>query len=95
MTQSDPAARAAALPCWSGPVEPEPLEGGITNLNFTVRDRPGPAGQGGGPGGGVALRHLSWCSLTFDASVPIQGPALDLRSWTDKRSEASHGMING
>ncbi len=39
MTQSDPAARAAALPCWSGPVEPEPLEGGITNLNFTVRDR--------------------------------------------------------
>ena len=39
MTQSDPAARAAALPCWSGPVEPEPLEGGITNVNFTVRDR--------------------------------------------------------
>ena len=39
MKQSDPAARAAALPCWSGPVEPEPLEGGITNVNFTVHDR--------------------------------------------------------
>ena len=38
MKQKDPAARAAALPCWSGPVEPEPLEGGITNVNFTVRD---------------------------------------------------------
>lgn len=31
--------RAARLPCWSGPVEPEPLAGGITNRNFTVRDR--------------------------------------------------------
>ena len=38
----DPAARAAGLSCWSGPVEPEPLEGGITNTNFTVRD----GGQG-------------------------------------------------
>jgi thiamine kinase-like enzyme len=35
---TDPAARAAGLPCWSGPVEPEPLAGGITNLNFVVRD---------------------------------------------------------
>jgi thiamine kinase-like enzyme len=34
----DPAARAAALPCWSGPVTPQPLEGGITNLNFVVED---------------------------------------------------------
>lgn len=31
-------ARAAGLACWSGPVTPEPLPGGITNLNFTVRD---------------------------------------------------------
>lgn len=30
--------RAATLPCWSGPVSPEPLGGGITNLNFKVRD---------------------------------------------------------
>lgn len=30
--------RAAALPCWSGPVSPEPLTGGITNLNFRVDD---------------------------------------------------------
>lgn len=31
-------ARAAALPCWTGPVDPEPLTGGITNLNFRVED---------------------------------------------------------
>ncbi len=35
---SDPAGRAAGLPCWSGPVDPEPLTGGITNLNFVVAD---------------------------------------------------------
>lgn len=35
----DPAARAASLACWSGPVEPEPIAGGITNTNFLVRDR--------------------------------------------------------
>ena len=28
----------AALPCWSGRVDPRPLEGGITNFNFTVTD---------------------------------------------------------
>ena len=32
------ARRAAALPIWSGPVVPEPLAGGITNLNFVVTD---------------------------------------------------------
>jgi thiamine kinase-like enzyme len=36
---SDPASRAAGLPCWSGPVAPEPLSGGITNVNFLVADR--------------------------------------------------------
>jgi thiamine kinase-like enzyme len=34
----DAAARAAALAIWQGPVEPEPLAGGITNTNFVVRD---------------------------------------------------------
>lgn len=33
-----PEERAAALPIWSGPVTPEPLAGGITNVNFTVTD---------------------------------------------------------
>ena len=33
-----PLERAASLPIWTGPVTPEPLAGGITNLNFTVRD---------------------------------------------------------
>ena len=33
-----PLERAAALPIWTGPVTPEPLPGGITNLNFTVTD---------------------------------------------------------
>ncbi|MGH6946913.1 MAG: phosphotransferase [Kiloniellales bacterium] len=32
-------ARVAALPCWSGPVEPQPITGGITNLNCRVRDK--------------------------------------------------------
>jgi thiamine kinase-like enzyme len=31
--------RAASLAIWQGPVEPEPLGGGITNRNFRVRDR--------------------------------------------------------
>jgi thiamine kinase-like enzyme len=34
-----PLARAAALACWSGRVEPIPLAGGITNANFVVADR--------------------------------------------------------
>jgi len=33
------AARAAGLACWSGPVSPQPLAGGITNHNFVVEDR--------------------------------------------------------
>src|SRR5215469_5168681 len=36
---ADPIARAAGLACWSGPVAPEPLSGGITNKNYLVRDR--------------------------------------------------------
>ena len=28
-----------ALPCWKGNVDPQPLEGGITNFNFTVTDQ--------------------------------------------------------
>jgi thiamine kinase-like enzyme len=30
--------RAAGLPIWTGPVSPEPLGGGITNVNFVVED---------------------------------------------------------
>ncbi len=33
-----PAERARRLPCWSGPVAPEPMLGGITNVNFVVAD---------------------------------------------------------
>ncbi len=33
-----PRDRAAQLSCWSGPVDPQPLGGGITNTNFVVRD---------------------------------------------------------
>jgi thiamine kinase-like enzyme len=36
---ADPADRAAGLPCWSGPVAPEPVSGGITNVNFVVADK--------------------------------------------------------
>lgn len=39
MPLEDAFARAAQLACWSGPVAPEPLAGGITNTNFLVRDR--------------------------------------------------------
>ncbi len=31
--------RAAALAIWTGPVDPQPLGGGITNTNFLVEDR--------------------------------------------------------
>ena len=31
--------RAARLPIWSGPINPAPLTGGITNTNFVVSDR--------------------------------------------------------
>ncbi len=34
----DARAKAVGLSCWAGPVEPEPLGGGITNTNFLVRD---------------------------------------------------------
>ena len=34
-------ARIAALPCWRGSVEIEPLSGGMTNLNYRVRDAAG------------------------------------------------------
>lgn len=34
-----PAERAACLSCWSGPVSPQPLGGGLSNTNFTVEDR--------------------------------------------------------
>ena len=32
------AAKAASLACWSGPVDPQPLTGGLTNLNFVIED---------------------------------------------------------
>ena len=35
---TDPRERAARLACWKGDVAPEPLGGGITNVNFTVDD---------------------------------------------------------
>ncbi len=35
---SDAMKKAAALPIWRGPVTPEPLGGGITNVNFLIRD---------------------------------------------------------
>ena len=38
---TDPKERAARLPCWKGEVAPEPLGGGITNVNFSVEDAGG------------------------------------------------------
>jgi len=35
---SDPRAFAASLGCWSGPVDPQPLPGGLTNRNYLVED---------------------------------------------------------
>ena len=40
-TLEQAAARVAGLACWSGPVEPQPITGGITNVNFVVADGPG------------------------------------------------------
>lgn len=38
MLPKDPKGFAAGLSCWSRPVEPEPLPGGLTNTNFVVTD---------------------------------------------------------
>lgn len=39
MTPSDTAlGRAGSLDIWTGPVDPQPISGGITNTNFMVRD---------------------------------------------------------
>jgi thiamine kinase-like enzyme len=35
---ADPKLRAERLSCWRGPVSAEPLAGGMTNINFIVRD---------------------------------------------------------
>ena len=35
---STPLEKAKSLPCWQGPVDPQPLSGGITNVNFVVED---------------------------------------------------------
>jgi thiamine kinase-like enzyme len=35
----DPVERVCGLAFWKGPVDPEPLTGGITNRNFLVRDQ--------------------------------------------------------
>ena len=39
MTPEQAATRIAALPCWSGKVDPQPLAGGMTNRNYLVNDR--------------------------------------------------------
>ncbi len=36
MSTEEAARRAAALACWSGPVDPQPVGGGISNVNFRV-----------------------------------------------------------
>lgn len=39
MTPEEAVTRIAALPCWTGKVDPQPLAGGMTNRNFLVSDR--------------------------------------------------------
>lgn len=36
---TDSRTRAASLACWSGPVEAQPIAGGLTNANFRVEER--------------------------------------------------------
>jgi thiamine kinase-like enzyme len=38
---ADPKLRIQGLSCWRGPIEAEPLAGGMTNVNFVVRDGAG------------------------------------------------------
>lgn len=38
VSDGSPSQFAARLTCWSAPVQPEPLSGGITNTNFVVHD---------------------------------------------------------
>jgi thiamine kinase-like enzyme len=39
VTPEEAASHIAALPCWSGKVDPQPLAGGMTNRNYVVNDR--------------------------------------------------------
>jgi len=39
VTPDEAVTRIAALPCWSGKVDPQPLPGGMTNRNYVVNDR--------------------------------------------------------
>ncbi len=39
LSQKEAERKAAGLTCWRGPVTPEPLGGGISNVNFVVADR--------------------------------------------------------
>lgn len=39
MNPQEATTRIAALPCWSGAVDPQPLSGGMTNRNYVVNDR--------------------------------------------------------
>ena len=39
MAKPDTAALVAGLSCWHGPVDPQPVAGGITNTNFSVVDQ--------------------------------------------------------
>ncbi|MDQ3261381.1 MAG: phosphotransferase [Pseudomonadota bacterium] len=39
MTPDEAVTRIAALPCWSGKVDLQPLPGGMTNRNYVVNDR--------------------------------------------------------
>ena len=39
MNPEQAATRIAALPCWFGKVDPQPLAGGMTNRNYLVNDR--------------------------------------------------------
>jgi thiamine kinase-like enzyme len=56
MTSISLADRIRALPCWSSPVELEPLQGGISNTSFIVTDRDGK--YVARCGGDIAVHHV-------------------------------------
>ncbi len=73
MTLEEAAAKAAGLACWKGPVELEPVTGGITNTNFRVVDG-GEAFMvrigGNIPVHGIRRTYETACSrAAFDAGI--------------------------
>ena len=88
----DGARPAAALAFWSGPVEPEPLGGGITNTNFLVADAAGSFVVR--IGDDIPVHHICAQRARRQPAPPMP-PASPRRSSTPSPARSSSRFIDG